>query len=61
MLTLFENCDVTADFLSLQNELVGEPAPIQALASAKVLQVITAEQNDAWYRRQTPASTMRLI
>ncbi|RDB22695.1 Transcription-associated protein 1 [Hypsizygus marmoreus] len=32
-----------------QNELVGEPALVQALASAKVLQVITAEQNDDWF------------
>ncbi|KAF5387961.1 hypothetical protein D9615_000446 [Tricholomella constricta] len=31
------------------NELVNEQALAQALASAKVLQVIAAEQNDAWF------------
>ncbi|GLB33849.1 putative PI3 PI4-kinase family protein [Lyophyllum shimeji] len=37
-----------------QNELVNEQALTQALAAAKVLQVITAEQNDAWFTINAP-------
>ncbi|KAF8897572.1 hypothetical protein BD779DRAFT_388223 [Infundibulicybe gibba] len=37
-----------------QNELVNDSMLSQALASAKVLQVITAEQNDTWYTTNAP-------
>ncbi|KAF8076441.1 hypothetical protein FPV67DRAFT_1558921 [Lyophyllum atratum] len=37
-----------------QNELVNEQALTQALASAKVLQVIAAEQDDAWFIANAP-------